>query len=207
MWLKAVQSLSKTWEWYTLFQQLGWLWLWLRITFIQWKKPDKHLDGDKAQVKKLWQGLIAFIIMKPSYLFNIQLCEPQYSTVVQCHPDWLKCYIKKPHIQITHVAFILNFLCFDISSIWIKIVSFKHCGSHFLELQFHWTMNYGSYIKRYCFLLLCLLIIITLCWIFTDLSLLFIITNNSYFYSEKRADSYFKCLKGNSHYLSEFTTT
>lgn len=44
------------------------------------------------------------------------------------------------------------------------------------------------------FPLLCLLIIITFCWIFTAVSLPFIITTKSYFYLEKRADSYFKCL-------------
>lgn len=44
------------------------------------------------------------------------------------------------------------------------------------------------------FPLLCLLIIITFCWIFTAVSLPFIITTKSHFYLEKKADSYFKCL-------------
>lgn len=51
-----------------------------------------------------------------------------------------------------------------------------------------------AYIMCYHFLLLCLLIIITFCWIFTAVSLPFTITQKSYFYIKKRADGYFKCL-------------
>lgn len=52
----------------------------------------------------------------------------------------------------------------------------------------------AAYIMCCHFLLLCLLIIITFCWIFTAVSLPFITTTKSYFYLEKRAASYFKCL-------------
>lgn len=65
--------------------------------------------------------------------------------------------------------------------LWIlHTYSFSHCRT--------------AYTMCCRFLLLCLLIIITFCWIFTAVSLPVIITTKSYFYLEKRADSYFKCV-------------